>query len=697
MVAQQPFLGRALRAAAIKSARSVATVRTGVSTGKDTLVTTLRALHFGVVKAVERVDSVPGAQLRNPSPFTRTRKLPLPQTKVCTFLGTWPFKVGSQPAIVRRTTKSLFKWWSSPAGAPYRATCPDPRNYFLVNGSWAANMHVLRAFATPSDATVTRAELLRCLSFVHTLNIPFMRNPNRVDLDNVQITPTTYPGFITRAVMSHLFGKKSVSKGAVLLACARAAHWLDERIRVDGFLGVTPMACGGREKLNNIDSHIMSHKDLKSRLVLMPELISELVQMAWSQMFTVVVYAASTPFTWGHRMTSGGWTKVFDPFIGCETILEGDFRGWDSTISEDHIVVALSLLRMCWPDSKRADNMFLFAAANLIHKIVITPGSYLFRVSKGIPSGSCWTSIVGSVIDWMIWVDVILHNPQFRAAGVKVKDAVFRIGIDDFLVGFRQPLDFDWELVRQWINARHGVELKAGFGPKILFADRPEDCASFYKVVLYRGAPDIRPADFWEQLVVPGTTLTATFEYISYLSARLQSPPGASAMVGMLASIFAFVQAMRADISPWFDEPYAQWHLWDHSWGASEEFSVAVDRWCSTHYDHSRRIAAELRWAQWLRRKWANIFIDDDGRLASSTQARTSACDTLRRAAFLQTPLSIKQARYLYSASYVKRSDTVRHCGWRENNILGARGGINMDTQGHGVRLIRRPPAYPPG
>jgi hypothetical protein len=268
---------------------------------------------------------------------------------------------------------------------------------------------------------------------------------------------------------------------------------------------------------------------------------------------------------------------------------------------------------MCWPRGETIDRFFLYFASSFIHKNIVTPGGYVFKVSKSVPSGSCWTTIIDSLVNWIVWCDVITNYPVFKRRGLTMNDVVLRIGGDDFLLGFKKDVTFSVTKLRFWILKRHGMSLKASSGLRVLVSSDESRCASFYKCILKDGMPNIRTVDLYETLVVPSTSLAPTFEFCKYVASRVQAPPGDTTTVEILSSLFAYLKALHDIVvaeAPHL-EPFVR--TWDRSWHAPPELEVLLSRFINTRHtaEHVTSAIAEQR--RWLSRRWAELFVVTEG------------------------------------------------------------------------------------
>lgn len=62
---------------------------------------------------------------------------------------------------------------------------------------------------------------------------------------------------------------------------------------------------------------------------------------------------------------------------------------------------AFAIIRGCFPSSDLVDNAFLFMMNQFCHKDVVTPDGNVYRIDGSIPSGDIWTSLVGSLVNYL--------------------------------------------------------------------------------------------------------------------------------------------------------------------------------------------------------------------------------------------------------------------------------------------------------
>ena len=121
----------------------------------------------------------------------------------------------------------------------------------------------------------------------------------------------------------------------------------------------------------------------------------------------------------------------------CKWIYALDWKQFDSTVSRFEMNAAFDILRslLIFPNSETAD-AFEVCKQLFIHKKIAAPDGSIYWAHKGIPSGSFFTSIVGSIVNRLrieyLWNSILGHPPK----------VCFTQG-DDSLVGDEQLLHPD--------------------------------------------------------------------------------------------------------------------------------------------------------------------------------------------------------------------------------------------------------------
>jgi hypothetical protein len=89
-------------------------------------------------------------------------------------------------------------------------------------------------------------------------------------------------------------------------------------------------------------------------------------------------------------------------------VIDADWSQFDNHCYKELIVTAFGIIRSCYPEGEVYDRYFLWCCCSMLYKNVVLPQSKLiYKISKGISSGHPYTSVVGSLINWLLWSTAI--------------------------------------------------------------------------------------------------------------------------------------------------------------------------------------------------------------------------------------------------------------------------------------------------
>uniref|UniRef100_A0AAU7YTA7 RNA-dependent RNA polymerase n=1 Tax=Conidiobolus non-segmented RNA virus 2-1 TaxID=3233686 RepID=A0AAU7YTA7_9VIRU len=235
-----------------------------------------------------------------------------------------------------------------------------------------------------------------------TLKLRELPKPRLGALEDVRINKSAHPGFYSRRFAKNKYDRIDVQRDIARDLFSRTAR----KPHADTSLWM----CGAREKRNDVDNG----DPIKSRLILMPETAPALVSSMYSQPVGDLIAHHESPIhigTKSGRNAHESFCKLFDP---CEYTIAADWKSFDSCVSEHLIVGAFMIIRSMFPDGDDVDNHFLYFMSSMVFKNVVTPGGYVYRIRRGLPSGSPWTSVIGSLVNWLVLYTTLsgLMNPH---------------------------------------------------------------------------------------------------------------------------------------------------------------------------------------------------------------------------------------------------------------------------------------------
>jgi len=138
--------------------------------------------------------------------------------------------------------------------------------------------------------------------------------------------------------------------------------------------------------------------ELKSRLVLITETPSTLLESTFAQPITALLEKVKGKICTGRVLTASGYKEVVSPLRDYDHVKALDWSGFDSWVMERPIVVAFGVMRahLHGNDVTRKDIFSRFLSHSLV-KWVVTPGGWVHTILK---RGAFWfplTLIVGSL------------------------------------------------------------------------------------------------------------------------------------------------------------------------------------------------------------------------------------------------------------------------------------------------------------
>jgi len=318
-----------------------------------------------------------------------------------------------------------------PGGHPlrYLATVrPDLLKYVgpsacIVNGGWETSRGTLETMMEPIACSGNYSDIkLAIRAAAPALKLGRLPMPSIRAIDCVLVNGRANPGVVS----SHI----GQNRKQAFAACAEIAKFHYRECSKRFVPDLSLWSCGGREKPA---MGAQPGDELKSRLVLMPETPSSLLESTFAQPFTAMLKKVKGDICIGRVLTASGFKEVVNPLREYDHVKALDWSGFDSRVTERLIVASFGIMRACfYGDDEALDNIFLRFLSHFLVKRVVTPGGWVYTISKGVPSGSPFTSIVDSLVNWIVLVDLEVSFGGFLGP----KKNCRRVYGDDFLQGW---------------------------------------------------------------------------------------------------------------------------------------------------------------------------------------------------------------------------------------------------------------------
>jgi hypothetical protein len=319
-------------------------------------------------------------------------------SRTCLFKGVTPFPLGSQPQKVKYVNKKFYQFLTAD---PESAALYDPiyHDRVSVSGSWGSQYPDFQKLCDPVSHEVTYEDYCNTIKRDgHLLRLPQLSAPTIDDIRFVKTNSRASSGLLT----SKLFGQKHAQSDTYNFPLAEQ---LFIRTGLGDCCDTSCWFIGGRNRRQKL--HV--DKILRSRSLLVPEGAPKVFGLLYAQR----VYDAFANINWkdyrseirlGNNEFHGNYLG-YDAYMGKEnaTYVEADISCHDGNTSEAALVCAFGILRSMFPPSVVIDRHFQYFMSGFIFKNVAVPGRFIYRVLKGIPTGSPFTSIIVSLVNWLNW------------------------------------------------------------------------------------------------------------------------------------------------------------------------------------------------------------------------------------------------------------------------------------------------------
>jgi hypothetical protein len=117
-----------------------------------------------------------------------------------------------------------------------------------------------------------------------------------------------------------------------------------------------------------------------------------------------------------------------------ECFLEMDYSQFDSTVPNFLIEMAFEVIRGLFKMTEKEQNIFNYLKRNFIKSKIVLPDGSVVMKETGIPSGSSFTSLIGSIVNYIIIKTVM------KRLDLKDEDYDALVFGDDSLVGIKKEI-----------------------------------------------------------------------------------------------------------------------------------------------------------------------------------------------------------------------------------------------------------------
>lgn len=206
------------------------------------------------------------------------------------------------------------------------------------------------------------------------------------------------------------------------------------------------------------DGNITNEFKRKVRIVSMVDLISIVNELQFSipiqQMLSLEMFYA------GGKDLSRIGSIISHYRAHYQSFVSIDYHSFDQTISDWLIEDAFDVLHHCFPTlSEKQEFMWKIMVNDFIHKDFVV-GEGILHSDKGVPSGSMFTQIIDSIVNYLVVATYFNH--------LNVKSDMICMGDDNLIFIRMNDNQFSLEDMASYIGKRFGLEIdisdKTNFG-----------------------------------------------------------------------------------------------------------------------------------------------------------------------------------------------------------------------------------------
>lgn len=401
----------------------------------------------------------------------------------------------------------------------------DLNRHIVVSGCFETNRHTIQAQMecnnfdeSPYPEMVHYRKLERAIrDTVRKLQIKEFKGVDITDLREFDFNLDTKPGFRYEHYLLKQKKKECVDEAVFLaeeryvniLKATKEGRYIERGEIIPGIYTI-----GARNK-RETDPEVGT--PLVSRAVHMPEFHVELHGGIFSDIITTdfVERGVGPIFIGNSFLKYDRLSKLMDDNYFA---IEGDWRKFDSTLCNALITSAVSICRCYFPPGLLYDNHFLAILDSLVIKDYHTVGGDVYRLLHGLPSGSKWTNLIGSIIN--------LIALNFCFSDVKYHERSSACGGDDFLVFFKSEITKVDELCESAKLKAQEIGMEFKFLKKKLYKNSSniDDYPVFYKYTVFNGVPVTPLESVLERVLSPWNKMYSnTKEVLDFLDDVLPS------------------------------------------------------------------------------------------------------------------------------------------------------------------------------
>lgn len=360
-------------------------------------------------------------------------------------------------------------------------------------GGWDFNKERLRELAEVKPIPKLSIGLLdMACRYLDELPLKVIRYVGRPALRKVGLNPLAYSGFYGRRDFHHIKMTAQMLSIEVVERCY-------DIIVEHGRLSTALFEIGGREKVVQVGK--------PSRMILMDDLVPTIIgTMIARPILDMFMASKTSPIYVGSSWTKCGFWRFLDD-INHDVTVENDWSKYDFSVPEIVLRQAFAVIESCYysktPDEARAlRNIMDYLYGHFVNSLIVCPGGFVYRKRRGIPSGSPFTSLIGSIANWLIHRALLSAVfPAGREVGCAGHPRLVIAGDDSVMSG---PYSMEDGMVHAYLVADRlfGLTVKNG-EPKVTYKSERYmgDAPSFLGYTFINNFPERTDEELIEKII----------------------------------------------------------------------------------------------------------------------------------------------------------------------------------------------------
>lgn len=452
-------------------------------------------------------------------------------SELCEFLGSSSLTYWKGKSVVFPfSITNSIAWYLDLIPPEVKEAFKSVEHVFIALSSYVGSFLTLRNFSTYRENYQgwVNPKLLNIDDKIERLKLPTrVSMPTKKDILNAKLTEETHPGIVTRK-MTYLKNKFIVKNSIGIKKrdiIKRAVHdvyhnW--NNISKGKFRNTAGTYClGSREKIHVLDVG----EYIKLRTVWIPETIDIIVGSTWFEHLKEH-WGKSTLFNseiWlGHADQNLRFHRRTEIDLKFKLSYEFDGKEWETGVVSELIVYAFNIVRGCFRKGSDVDYHLMFIMDTMVNKRIILHNGNTFFCNNGIPSGHAWTSLINSIVNWIIWTSTIKNCPHIPTE-VK-EDYNLKIQGDDVDLDCNYPIsEEDIKKVVEWmlVNFNYRATYRGNNTNKESDVTGLTNSSFLKRVINSFGLIDTPTEHIWEKILNGPEYSKCRFERMIYLRRRL--------------------------------------------------------------------------------------------------------------------------------------------------------------------------------